>query len=81
MAQRQHGTSRSYLIDRLRREGLADLVAAIESGRVSAYAVGCELGWVTRHATLGTGSTNQSKRRRYQLRILLRESRSDGSRR
>jgi hypothetical protein len=68
----QHGTSRTYIIDRLRREGRTDLAAAVESGRVSAYAVGCELDWMTRHARLGTGSTNQAKRRRHQLRTLMR---------
>jgi hypothetical protein len=65
---RQHGTSRTYLLARLQREGRADLVAAVESGRVSAYAVAIELGWFTRRATLGTGSTNRAKRRRHALR-------------
>ena len=70
---RQDGTSRAYLIERLRREGRADLVAAVESGQVSAYAVAVDLGWVTRHPTLGTGSTNQAKRREHQLNNVLRE--------
>ena len=70
---RQNGTSRAYLIERLRREGRADLVAAIESGQVSAYAVAIELGWVTRHPTLGTGSTNQAKRREHELNNVMRE--------
>src|SRR5262245_34495361 len=44
----QRGTSRSYLLRRLRRAGRPDLVAAIEDGRVSAYAVAVALGWQTR---------------------------------
>jgi hypothetical protein len=70
---RQNGTSRAYLIERLRREGRADLVAAVESGQVSAYAVAVDLGWVARHPTFGTGSTNQAKRREHQLNNVLRE--------
>jgi hypothetical protein len=73
---RQHGTSKGYIVSRLRREGLTHLVAAIESGRVSAFACGVELGWIKRRPILGTGSPNAAKRRRYQLNALLRESQS-----
>jgi hypothetical protein len=69
---RQTGTSRSYIIGRLKRENLLDAVAAIESGKVSAYAVACELGWVRRRRPLGTGSPNAAKRRRHKLMTLLR---------
>jgi hypothetical protein len=63
----QQGTSREYLLDRLRREGHADWVEAIESGRVSAYAVACQLGWTTRAPTLSGEKAHQTKRRRYRL--------------
>lgn len=74
---KQHGTSRGYILERLRRAGQTDLAIAVESGRVSAYAIACELGWITRHPTLGTGSTNQAKRRRYRLDTLLGSGRPD----
>jgi hypothetical protein len=73
-AVRHHGTNKSYIVSRLKRENLLDLVAAIESGRVSAYAVAIELGWASRRPTLGTGSGNQARRRRHQLATLMRES-------
>jgi hypothetical protein len=63
----QQGTSREYLLDRLRREGHADWVEAIEAGRVSAFSVACELGWVTRSPTLLGERAHQSKRRRHRL--------------
>jgi len=65
------GTSVSYIIDRLRRAQRLDLIAAIERGDVSAYAVACELGWHKRHPTLGTGSENQAKRRAFALRRIF----------
>jgi hypothetical protein len=71
---RQYGSSRSYIIDRLKRENLLALVGAVEAGRVSAYAIAIELGWIRRRPTLGTGSENQATRRRHQLNTLLRES-------
>jgi hypothetical protein len=45
---RQRGHSREYILARLRREGFDDWLAAIESGRLSAYAAACELKWVKR---------------------------------
>ena len=70
---RLYGTSRAYLIDRLRREGHDDLVEAIEAGVVSAFAVAVELGWMRRPNLTGTGSTNQAKRRNFQLGRLMGE--------
>ena len=61
------GTSRAYIIDRLLRAGRPDLVAAIEAGEVSAFAVAVELGWMKRRNLTGTGSTNQRKRREWKL--------------
>ena len=63
------GTSREYIIGRLRREKLDHLVEAIERGQVSAYAIACELGWQKRKI-LGTGSENEAKRRAWALHKL-----------
>jgi hypothetical protein len=70
---RHHGTSRSYLLDRLRREGREDLVTAVESGTITAYAAATAVGLVTRHRTTGTGSKSQAKRREHRLNSLLRK--------
>ena len=70
---RQNGTSRAYLIERLRREGHADLLAAIDSRELSAYAAAVSLGWTTRHPTNGRGSTNQARRREHALNNVTRE--------
>ena len=64
------GNSRAYIISRLQRIGRHDLVTAIEAGVISAYAVAIELGWITRPPNLGTGPTNQAKRRAIQMRRL-----------
>jgi hypothetical protein len=73
---RQYGTSKSYIVARLQREGLTHFVAAIQSGRVTAFAVATSLGWAKRRRTLGS-SPNQAKLRRNQLARLMREK-SDG---
>jgi hypothetical protein len=70
-----NGTSRVYLLNRLRREGHTDLADAVEAGKISAYAIAVELGWVTRHPIVGTGSSNQAKRRQHRIRAVLREAR------
>jgi hypothetical protein len=64
------GNSRDYLLRRLRLAGRADLVAAIEAKQVSAYGVAVALGWQKRRPTLGTGSSNASRRRAHRLREL-----------
>jgi len=67
------GTSRQYIIRRLRQEeGLAFLADAIEAGRISSHAVGIELGWIGRPDLAG-GSISQAKQRRYLFQRLLRE--------
>ena len=70
---RQNGTSRAYLIERLRREGHVDLLAAIDRRELSAYAAAVSLGWTTRHETNGRGSTNQARRREHALSNVTRE--------
>ena len=56
------GTSRDYILTRLKREKLDHFIEAIEGGQVSAYAIAASLGWTTRPAVLGTGSDNETKR-------------------
>src|SRR5262245_26003084 len=67
------GTSREYLTGRLRKEGHFALLAAVERGDISAYAAAEEAGFVTRRATLGTGSENAAKRRLFAIRAALRD--------
>jgi hypothetical protein len=66
----RYGTSRAYILARLRREGMTDLADAVKRRQVSAYAVACELGWQRRRKPLGTGSRNARRRREFQLREL-----------
>jgi hypothetical protein len=65
------GTSRDYIIARLQREECFDLVDAILTRKISAYAVAVELGWVKRRKTLGTGSENQARKRAFDIRALI----------
>jgi hypothetical protein len=72
-----HGTSKRYILDRLRRaEGLSHLADAIEAGKISAHACAIELGWV--RPRLVGGSISQAKQRRFRFQKLLREARSNG---
>ena len=64
------GTSRDYILNRLRREQRHDFITAIEGGQVSAFAVATALGWMSRPAVLGTGSDNEAKRRAHRLGAL-----------
>jgi hypothetical protein len=64
------GTSRAYLLRKLRLAGRNDLVEAIEAGEVSALGVAVALGWRKRPKILGTGSENESRRRDFRLRTL-----------
>ena len=62
-----YGTSRDYLLRRLRLEGYDDLAQAVEAGEVSAFSVAVALGWRRRPQTLGVGSSNEARRRAYRL--------------
>jgi len=67
------GTSRQYVLDRLRRtEGLSFLADAIEAGRISSHAVCIELGWVGRPDFTGARD-GQAKQRHFLFQRLLRE--------
>src|SRR5262249_48355301 len=59
----RHGNGSAYILARLRRDGLTHLIEAIETKKVSPFAVAVELGWTKRPRNLGTGSDNAEKRR------------------
>jgi hypothetical protein len=64
---RHRGTSRAYIIGRLQRAGHADWAAAVEAGKVSAFAAACHFGWSKREPTLSGEAGNRAKRRRHEL--------------
>ena len=68
------GTSKAYIIDRLRREeGLSYLADAIVAGRISSHAVCIELGWVGRPDFTGARD-GQAKQRHFLVQKLTREA-------
>ena len=67
------GTSREYLIGRLRKEGHFALLAAVERGDLSAYAAACEVGFCTRKPNLDVGSQNMLRRRMFAIRNAYRD--------
>jgi len=69
-----HGTSKAYILGRLRREGRTDFVEAIAAGKITALAAACELGWVKRPPTLSV-LTNQAKQRQRQFRAIAGDNR------
>ena len=70
------GTSKAYILERLRREeGLSYVADAIEAGRISSHAVGLELGWIGRPDLVGVRD-GQAKQRHFLFQRLLREAAS-----
>jgi hypothetical protein len=69
---RQHGHSRAYILDRLRRENRTDFIDAIEAGRISAFAAACELGWTKRPPAVAA-ITHQARKRRLRLQTIAGE--------
>ena len=67
-----HGTSKAYIVDRLRREGETALLAAVEAGKLTALAAAVELGWVLRPPKRG-GNTQRTKRIAHQVRAVTSE--------
>jgi hypothetical protein len=64
-----HGTSKAYILDRLRREGRSDFINAIEAGQISALTAAVELGWTHRPPVLGV-HTGRAQRRDHALRVI-----------
>src|SRR5262249_29131200 len=67
------GTSREYLLSRLRKNGHFALVRAVENGDLSAFQAAEHCGYVTRRPIAGGGSENAARRRTYALARALRD--------
>jgi len=72
-----HGTSKAYIVDRLRREGETALLAAIEAGKITALTAAVELGWVLRPPKRGR-NIQRTKRIAHQVRTITGEGFSSG---
>jgi hypothetical protein len=68
---RSRGNSRDYILARLEREGFLDLVSAIRTRRISAFAVAVELGWAKRPQALHGENCNQARPRVFDVRALV----------
>jgi hypothetical protein len=68
---RSRGNSREYILARLEREGLTDLLQAVLTRRISAFAIACELGWAKRPQTLHGENCNQARKRAFDVRALI----------
>jgi hypothetical protein len=66
------GTSRAYILDRLKRENLTELAAAVESRTLSAFAAGVQCGWIKRSPTVAA-VTHQARRRQVKLQGIVGE--------
>jgi hypothetical protein len=64
-----HGTSKAYIVKRLKDQGETALLAAVEAGKITALTAAVELGWVHRPPRMG-GSTHRAKRIQHQLRTI-----------
>ena len=67
-----HGTSKRYIIDRLKREGETALLAAVEAGEITALTAAVELGWVKRPPVVGR-YPHREKQRQHRLRAITGE--------
>ena len=67
-----HGTSKAYIVDRLRREGETALLSAVETGKITAMAAAVSLGWVLRPPKRG-GNLQRTKRIAHQVRAVTGE--------
>jgi hypothetical protein len=64
-----HGTSKAYIVDRLKRENQIAFLGAIERGELTPFAVACALGWVERQETL-VPITPQARKRQHRLKTI-----------
>ena len=62
-----HGTSKAYIVKRLKDQGETALLAAVESGQITALTAAVSLGWASRPPLLG-GSTHRAHQRDFRLR-------------
>jgi hypothetical protein len=59
-----NGTSTTYIRKRLRREGKSALLAAVETGKLSAFAAAVSLGWVQRPKKSNGGRPRKHREQR-----------------
>jgi hypothetical protein len=69
---KQYGNSAGYLRARLKRDGLHELLGAIDRGELSVFAASVEVGYRKR-PVLGSGSDNESKRRYWVIQKAFRQ--------
>jgi len=72
-----HGTSKAYIIKRLKDQGESELLAAVEAGKITAFSAAISLGWVRKSPGKG-GSTHKAKRIQHQLRAITGQGLSAG---
>src|SRR5215831_9251375 len=72
-----HGTSKAYIVQRLKDQGETALLAAVEAGKITALTAAVELGWVHRPPKRG-GSIQRTKRIAHQVRTVTGEGLSSG---
>jgi len=65
-----HGTSKAYIVQRLKDQGETTLLAAVEAGKITALTAAVELGWVKRPPATGGGSIQRTKRIAHQVRTI-----------
>src|SRR5262245_2138542 len=68
-SRRQQGTSRAYILDRLKRENRTDFIDAIERGELSAHSAAIEMGWVKRPPSVAA-VTHQARKRKLRLEAI-----------
>jgi hypothetical protein len=66
---RQHGHSRAYILDRLRRENQTELAAAVERREVSAFSAAVSLGWTQRPPS-AAAVTHQARKRQLRFQAI-----------
>jgi len=72
-----HGTSKAYIVQRLKDQGETALLAAVEAGKITALTAAVELGWVLRPPKRG-GSVQRTKRIAHQVRTIAGKGLSAG---
>lgn len=64
-----HGTSKAYIVKRLKDQGETALLAAVESGEITALTAAVSLGWVKRPPVVGR-YPHREKQRQHRLRAI-----------
>jgi hypothetical protein len=64
-----HGTSKAYIVQRLKDQGETALLAAVEAGEITALTAAVSLGWVKRPPVVGR-YPHREKQRQHRLRAI-----------